>query len=428
MRQIEIDHPYQPRKAFVPYHRRKERFSCIVAHRRAGKTVAAINGLIKSAMTCPHANPRVAYIAPYYAQAKTVAWDYAKEYSAPIPGIKINESELRIDYPNGGRLRLAGADNFDALRGIYLDDLVLDEAADHPPDAWNKVFRPALSDRKGRATFIGSVKGRNEFYNIYQRARKSDEWFDTLLKASETGILDEEELASAATDMSDSAYAQEYECDFDAAVEGAYFGKDLAAAQAEGRVSKVAFDPNMRIRLFCDLGGTGAKADAFAIWPAQFVAREIRLRDYYEVQGQPISAHLEWMNEMGFTPGRADIWLPHDGSTNDRVIDVSFESAFRGAGYSVTVVPNQGKGAAKQRIEASRRRFSSMWFDEETTEAGRAALAYYHEKRDEKRGIGLGPDHDWSSHCADAFGLMASSYKEPRTYRDNRRNDRPAGV
>jgi phage terminase large subunit len=194
---------------------------------------------------------------------------------------------------------------------------------------------------------------------------------------------------------------------------GAYFARDLNLAKAQGRITKVAFDPLMRVRIFCDLGGTGARADAFCMWPAQFIAKEIRTRDYYEVQGQPLSAHLAWLRKMGYGPERADIVLPHDGETNDRVIDVSFESAFRDAGYDVTVIPNQGKGAAKMRIEAARRRFPSIWFDEVTTEYGRDALGWYHEKRDDPRNIGLGPEHDWASHGADAFGLMCVAYEEP---------------
>jgi phage terminase large subunit len=194
---------------------------------------------------------------------------------------------------------------------------------------------------------------------------------------------------------------------------GAYFAPALLAAKQQGRIGRIAADPLMAVRAYCDLGGTGAKADAFAIWIAQFVAKEIRVLDYYEAQGQTLGAHLAWLRDRGYGPGKAQIWLPHDGETNDRVVDVSFESAFRAAGYAVEVVKNQGKGAARQRIEAARRRFPAIWFNETTTEAGREALGWYHEKKDEARGIGLGPEHDWSSHGADAFGLMCVAYEEP---------------
>lgn len=208
-------------------------------------------------------------------------------------------------------------------------------------------------------------------------------------------------------------YPHIWEGDYATVVEGAYFARHLTEAKAQGRITRVPIDPLMSIRAFCDLGGTGAKADAFAMWIAQFVGKEIRVLAYYEARGQPLATHIQWLRDSGY--GKAEIWLPHDGETNDRVHDVSFESAFRAAGFSVTVVPNQGKGAAKQRIEAARRRFPSIWFDEAGTEAGRAALGWYHEKMDEQRGIGLGPEHDWSSHGADAFGLMCIAYSEPQS-------------
>lgn len=194
---------------------------------------------------------------------------------------------------------------------------------------------------------------------------------------------------------------------------GAYYAKHLAEAKSQGRIGRVGADPLMTIRLIVDIGGTGAKADAFTIWACQFIGKEIRVLDYYEAVGQPLAAHLNWCRSRGYTPERAQFWLPHDGSTNDKVYDVSYESALRDAGYTVTVVPNQGKGAASARIEAARRLFPAIWFNEDTTEGGRAALGWYHERKDEARNIGLGPEHDWASHGADSFGLMCVVYEAP---------------
>jgi len=208
---------------------------------------------------------------------------------------------------------------------------------------------------------------------------------------------------------------------------GAYFAQSLAMAKSEGRISRVAADPLMTIRLFFDIGGTGAKADAVSIWAAQFIGREIRVLDYYEAVGQPLATHINWLRGKGYTPERAQIWLPHDGSTQDKVFDVSYESALRKAGYTVTVVPNQGKGAAAARIEAVRNIFPMVWFNESTTEAGRAALGWYHEKKDDARNIGLGPEHDWASHGADSFGLMAVTYEEPRIKKESQRPRAVAG-
>lgn len=194
-------------------------------------------------------------------------------------------------------------------------------------------------------------------------------------------------------------------------VSGAYFAKDLTAARNEGRIGKVAADPLMTLRAFFDIGGTGAKADAVAIWIAQFIGREIRVLDYYEAVGQPLATHINWLRASGYE--KAGVWLPHDGDTQDKVHDVSYASALRDAGFAVTVIPNQGKGAAMARIEEARRLFPSMWFNEEKCQPGLDALGWYHEKRDEKRGIGLGPEHDWASHGSDAFGLMCVAHQPP---------------
>jgi phage terminase large subunit len=208
-------------------------------------------------------------------------------------------------------------------------------------------------------------------------------------------------------------YAHIWEGEYITVSTGAYWASDLLKAQQDGRIGKVAADPLMTLRVFCDIGGTGAKADAFTMWVAQFIGKEIRVLDHYEAVGQPAATHVNWLRERGYTPEKAQIWLPHDGSTQDKVFDTSYQSFLQSAGYSVTVVPNQGRGAAKMRVESARRLFGSMWFNAETTEGGREALGWYHEKKDDKREIGLGPEHDWSSHSADSFGLMCVAYEEP---------------
>jgi phage terminase large subunit len=194
---------------------------------------------------------------------------------------------------------------------------------------------------------------------------------------------------------------------------GAYYTKQLMAAREERRIGRVSADPLMTIRLFCDIGGTGARADAFACWAAQFIGREIRALSYYEAVGQPMDAHVAWMRLNGYTPDRAQIWLPHDGTTHDKVYLVTPQSALESIGYTVTTVKNQGPGAAMGRVHALRRVFPMIWFNEATCEPGLDALAFYHEKRDDKRDFGLGPEHDWSSHGSDAAGLMAIVYEEP---------------
>lgn len=399
---------YSARGPFKPLHRRKERFGCIVAHRRAGKTVASIMDLIDAALRCEKSDGRFAYVAPYYAQAKDVVWSYVKKYTAGIPGTVSNESELRVDLPNGSRIRLYGADNYDRLRGIYLDGVVLDEYADQPPQAWTEVIRPALADRQGWALFIGTPKGRNAFYDVYQKAVEDPEWFALMLKASETGLLPQTELDAMRADMSANEYRRELECDFDAAVEGAYFAESLEQARKEHRIGLVPADPLMQYRAFWDIG----VRDACSIWVAQFIGREVRVLNYYEAVGQPLAAHLTWLRDNGY--GSALCVLPHDGAQRDKVTADRFEDHIRAAGFQVETVANAGKGADMKRIEAARRLFPSIWFNKATTQGGVDCLAAYHEKRDDKRGIGLGPNHDWASHAADAFGLMCVAYEAPR--------------
>lgn len=205
--------------------------------------------------------------------------------------------------------------------------------------------------------------------------------------------------------ISPDQYMHIWEGDYVTVSSGAYFASQMAACRAEGRISAVPADPLMTVRAYWDIGGTGAKADACAIWLVQFVGLQVRVLAYYEAVGQPLATHVAWLRASGYSAPQCI--LPHDGATNDKVFSVSYESALRAAGFDVRVVPNQGPGAAMARVESARRVFPAVWFNEATTEGGRDALGWYHEKRDEARQLGLGPNHDWSSHAADAFGLMA---------------------
>lgn len=290
----------------------------------------------------------------------------------------------------------------------------VDEAEPVVEIAWAKLIptlREEVSElwvtwnpeRKGSATSKRFRDSKDPRVKIVELNWRDNPWFPDVL--NRVRLKDKKERPDS--------YDHIWEGDYLTVVQGAYYAASLTQAKEEGRISRVSFDPLLTIRIHCDIGGTGAKADAFAMWPAQFIGREIRLVDYYEAQGQPLAAHLAWLRSKGYTPDKAQIVLPHDGKTNDRVYDVSYESAFREAGYHVEVIPNQGRGAAMMRVEAARRLFSQMWFDEASTEPGRIRLGAYHEKRDEKTGIGLGPNHDDASHAADAFGLLAVAYRPP---------------
>lgn len=237
---------------------------------------------------------------------------------------------------------------------------------------------------------------------VVQANWKHNPWFPSVLEQERLDCLRD----------NPEQYEHIWEGDYAKVTVGAYYATQLATMKREGRLGRVSPDPLMTVRAVWDIGGTGAKADACSIWICQFVGREIRVLNYYEAQGQPLAAHVNWLRENGY--GKALCVLPHDGATNDKVYAVSYESALKEAGFEVEVVPNQGKGAAMFRIEAARRLFPSIWINETTTSGGVEALGSYHARKDEARNIDLGPEHDWSSHAADAFGLMCVVYEEPR--------------
>lgn len=380
----------------------------MVAHRRAGKTVASICDLIDAALRCEKPNARFAYIAPYYAQAKDVAWGYLKQYTAPIPGAQTNESELRVDLPNGSRIRLYGADNYDRMRGIYLDGVVLDESADMDPRAWSEVIRPALADRKGWAAFIGTPKGKNAFWETYERARTSDDWFCLRLKASETGLIDPDELEALRAEMSEDEYARELETSFEAAVEGSYYAKLLTQAEGDGRIARVPHDPGLEVHAAWDLG----IADNTSIWLAQFCGREIRLIDHIENSG----VALDWYaRELKARPySYAPLILPHDAQARELGTGKSRVEMLEGLGFKVRIAPRL---SVEDGIETVRRMLPRTWIDAEKCDDGLRAIRQYREKRDEKRRVSLGPLHDWSSHSADALRYLMTAYEEPQMKR-----------
>ena len=398
-REVDIIIPYAPRKLQREVHNNSKRFNVLVCHRRFGKTVLAVNKLIKSAVSCQLPNPRVSYIAPLFAQAKTIAWDYAKFYTAPIPGIKCNESELRIDFPGGARFSLYGADSPDRLRGLYHDDVVLDEYADMSPRMWSEVIRPALSDRKGSATFIGTPKGRNQFWEVYDAATRNPEWYAALFRASETGIIAPDELESARSDMSEEQYAQEFECSFQAALIGAYYGKEIAEIEAQRRVTSVPHDPSLKVYTAWDLG----MDDATAIWFAQINGPEIRLIDYYENSGCALSHYAGVLRAKPYE--YAEHLLPHDVQVSELGTGRSRFETLQGLGINPTTLPAD---SVEDGINASRQLLRRAWFDQTNTRQGIESLRQYEREWDDKlRTFKNRPKHNWCSHAADAFRYLA---------------------
>jgi phage terminase large subunit len=302
----------------------------------------------------------------------------------------------------------------------------VDEAEPVTEEAWQTLIPTIRED--GSELWVTWNPGRKQS-PVEARFRNSS---DPLVKSVELNWRDnpwftaklERDRQRDATERPDF-YPHIWEGEYQTVMVGAYYAKQLAAARSEGRIGHVAADPLMTLRAVWDIGGTGAKADACSIWICQFIGREIRWLDYYEAKGQPLAGHVRWLRDNGY--GSALCILPHDGASNDKVYDVSYESALRDAGFEVTVVENQGKGAAMLRVEAARRLFPQMWFNEPTTADGIETIGCYHPKIDEKRGIDLGPSHDDYSHGADAFGLGCVVYELPQTTKPKRERAQISG-
>ena len=413
--QIEID--YKPREQAKAYHNRKERFAIIVAHRRFGKTVAAVNELIRECFTNPLPNVRVAYIAPFLSQAKAVAWDYVLEYTRDIPNIKINNSELRVDFDNGARIRLFGADNYNAMRGLRFDAVCLDEMADFPASAWPTVLRPSLADRRGKATFISTPKGKNEFWELWDAAQSDPDWFTAMYKASDTGILDDNELEAMRKAMGPDRYEQEIECSFEAAILGAFYGHEMKQATDEGRVSRVPYDPSIAVTTSWDLG----IGDSTSIWMCQHVGAEVRLIDYYENSGVGLDHYAKVLAEKGYHYEQHI--LPHDVQVKELGTGKSRLETLDALGIrDITIAP---KLSVDDGIQAARSMIATCWFDAEKCNRGIEALRQYRKDFDEKNKTWRGrPLHDWTSHGADAFRYLAVGYRRANQWSDGpiRRN------
>lgn len=390
---------YQPRESQLWIHAKLKRFNVLVCHRRFGKTVLCINELIDACLRCDKPNPRFAYFAPFYSQAKKVSWDYLKMYTRAIPGVTYNEQELRADLPGGRRIYIAGADNPDAHRGIYLDGCVLDEYAQMSPLVWSEVIRPALADRQGFAIFIGTPKGRNNFYDIYETAKKTEGWFAACFKASETGLVSEEELRAIKNEIGEEAYNQEFECSFDAAVKGTYYGTQMADLQARNRITSVPYDPSLGVITAWDLG----IGDSTAIWFAQRLFREVRLIDYVEYEGKGIPDIVRDLKSRPYV--YTTHILPHDAAARELGTGKTRQEVLRNLGVHADIMPRL---AVDDGIQAARNLLPLCWFDDLRCYRGVECLREYRRQWDEKLQIFQNkPLHNQWSHGADAFRMLA---------------------
>ena len=397
----EVSTGYEPRPPQKEIHKavKNSRWTVAVCHRRMGKTVAAINQLIHSALQCEKNAPQYAYIAPTYSQAKRIAWDYLKEYTRPLGGVP-NVSELRVDFM-GRRISLYGADNPDALRGIYLDGCVIDEYGDVNPGLFTEVIRPALSDRIGWAMFIGTPKGSNHFKTLRDFADTDDNenWTLKEFKASETKLIDAEELKDAKKAMGENKYEQEFEISFEAPIVGAFYGELLKELTDKHRIREIISEAATQKVTAWDLG----MSDSTAIWVAEIISGEVRVMDFYEASGVSLDHYIAWLDEKGY---RDYIHImPHDVNVRELQTGKSRYQFLTEAGLEIEVAP---KASVEDGIQAARRILPNCWFNKDKTRSGVECLQNYRRVFNEKTSSFQNrPLHDWSSHAADAFRYLA---------------------
>ena len=351
--------------------------------------------------------PLFGYVAPYRSQAKSVAWDYLKYFSRPIAK-STNEGDLIIELLNGAKIRLFGADNADAMRGLGFDGLYLDEYGDFKPSVWGNVVRPALSDKQGWCVFGGTPKGKNQFWNIYETSRKlPNEWFSLSLPASKSKLLPESELQAAQAQLAEDQYLQECECSFEAAIIGAIWGTEMRKVSEDGRITKVENQIEVKTHTAWDLGHT----DDTAIWWYQVIAGEIHIVDFFALSGGTIEEFVTKIKEKPYNYGKH--YLPHDArartlaSGGKSVIE---QMAAHLGINNLAIVPSL---TVQDGIQAVRMALPRCWFDAEKCADGIEALRQYQREYDEdKKAFRQTPKHDWTSHPADAMRMLAISWRE----------------
>lgn len=391
---------YEPRWYFNPFHARNQRWSILVAHRRAGKTVAAVNDLIAKAAYNTRKNPRYGYIAPLYNQAKQIAWQYLKDYAEPFSP-KISESGLFVELPhNNARITLFGADNPESFRGLYFDGIVLDEYGNMRPSTWSEVLLPTLVDRRGWAVFMGTPNGPNHFRDMYENRMVDPLWFVAVWPYQKTGVIPADDIESIRSLMTEEEFAQEFECSFSASTRGAYFSKEIANAEAAGRINpNLRIDRSFPLHFALDLGFR----DDTAGWAWQEHPDGYSMHFSFADNTKPISHYLGVIDSVCSVEKvpRGQIWLPHDARAKTLQTGRSIVEQFVDHGILPEIVPSL---SLTDGIAAARLIFPDIYFHEEGCKDGLRALRSYHREFDEDRKIYKDtPVHDWSSHFADAF-------------------------
>lgn len=398
----------EPRQQFAPYLRRQCRFACLVCHRRAGKTFSCLQDILARALTYQRPGPplRYGYIAPTRSQAKDITWGYLKNFTAPLPGVNKNEAELSLCLPNGAQIRLYSGDSYERMRGLYFDGVVIDEPADIDGDAWPAVIRPCLSDYLGWATFIGTPKGKNAFYARHVEACANPaEWFSLVLKASSSGIIAADELASLKAGMPEHVFRQEYECDFTVPIPGAIFAPAIEQARQEGRICPMPVAGDCLVNTSWDLGSPRNTA----VWYWQVVGREIRIIDYDAGFEGTLTERVAMMLRKGYNYGRH--FLPHDALQTERS-GSTFAAALAAAGLSNLVCVPRCATVWIGINHAIELMPSIAWRQCPSVGSGLEALSAYRQHIEGNGALARNePVHDWASHPADAFRVLAEAHR-----------------
>lgn len=422
---------YKPRPLQAKLHASLKRFNVLVCHRRFGKTVFSISEMLDKGLRNPLHNPQYAYIAPTYKQAKMIAWEYLKDFTKDIPGYEANKQELTVTIHRQGvkkngkwikkpdkiRYMLLGADNPDSIRGIYLDGSVIDEFAQCDPIVWGEVVRPTLADRAGWVIFIGTPKGQNHFYNRYNQAISNPSWFTVTYRASETGVIDREELIEMKMDMEKAEYEQEMECSFEAAMTGSYYGSIITNLEDHGHVGDFPYDPAFPVDTYWDIG----MHDAMSLWFRQKVpGGKKRYIEYLEVEGKSLIEMCKILKELPYLYGRHV--LPWDANVRDLGTGKTRLEVVKRFLKGVEI---QKRQKVDERIQATRHLLPNCYFHQEKCQKGLNSLKNYQKEYDSKVQMFKNkPKHDWTSHGADSFGYSALDDRESR-FSDSFHDDLP---
>ena len=401
---MHIEIPYVPRPLQAKLHNDLDnhRFAVLNCHRRFGKTILIILHLIKKALTNDKKNPRYYLIGPTFVSIKRVCWDYLKQYASCIPGTTFNETELRCDFATGARIQLLSSEDPDKIRGIYADGVCVDECSQMNPVLWNEIIRPALSDRKGFCYFISTPAGMsNIFYDLYQHAQSDPTWLAYTAKASETGIIDQEELDAAKAQMGDAKYKQEFECDWIANIEGAVYGEIIKSLEEKKQITRIAYDPALEVHTAWDLGVDDSTAIVFY----QLLGNQILIIDYYENNREGLPHYVQVVKDKDYVYG--EHFAPHDIEVTEFSTGKTRREVAYQLGIRFKILP---KINLEDGIHSLKMVLPKCWFDGENTKPLVDALRHHHRKYNEKmKMFSNKPVKDWSSHAADAARYMALS-------------------